>query len=132
MDVDDAGIAEIESDAALGGGIPPDAQRIADKAGGRIAHLRRIAGVAEVPFAIARQIVGIDEVDDAADHLRRGIFTDFRAIRSGMEIEVNAQKAFGAFAAPGRFTGGSGKFRGPESGCREHPENSLASVPVRL
>ena len=61
----------------------------------------------------------MDEVDDGIDHFGGGAFADFGAIGAGVEIEMDAEEAFGAGEAFGGSVGGAGDDGCGERGCGE-------------
>ena len=123
-----AGVVHVERDAVLGGHLPPEPQRIADKARRRVADLGRIARQPGMALAVDLEVVGMDLVDDVLDHRAGGVLADLRAVRAGVEIEVDAQEAVGPLE-PRRLRGKAGRGEGnygktgdigPFHGCAFH------------
>jgi hypothetical protein len=114
--IPDARVMHVQRDAALGGDLTPQAQRIPDEARRGIAHAGRIAGEARVALAIDLEIVRFHLGEDVLDHRPGGVPADLGAILAGVEIEMDAEEGFRAFEPGriGRLFGGLG-FGGGET-----------------
>ena len=95
MIVPDARIVHEQGDPPLSCHVAPDSQRIADEAGGRVAHLGRIARITAMPFAVDLDVVRLDLVDHQFDHLRRCPRPHAVAIVARVEVEMDAEKGIG-------------------------------------
>jgi hypothetical protein len=117
----------VERHPAFRGDLAPDAQRIADEAGSRVADFRRVARKAGVSLAINLDVVRPHLVEDRRYHFRRRVFSDLRAIGAGVEIEVNAEEALGALQTPGRVgsLGGVHFCRSWQGRNQEEPKSRL-------
>ena len=94
--VPDTRIMHEEADALLGGDLPPDPQRIADKARRGGAHAGGIAGESGMPLAVDLHVVGPHGLEQPLDALARGALAHLLAVGAGVKVEVHAQEALAA------------------------------------
>jgi hypothetical protein len=90
-----------EADALLGGDLPPDPQRIADKARRGGAHPGGIARESGMPLAVDLHVVGPHGLEQPLDALAGGAFAHLLAVGAGVKVEVHAQEALASLQPRG-------------------------------